>query len=413
MVRTELDALLKNPNELMIVINRLLMNNRIVWSNYDRVDIEKTIKENSYVFAAISKIAKACVNINLLVGKYNSDGVFEQDKENGLAKLLERPNPLLDKNEFKENLVFWYYPFGEAFVYGERYIGGNNIGQVYSTGLWFSPPQITEITANGMIPTGYIINTNIAKAFPTYNVMHMKAFNPDWKDLHGLPYVAVAGKLIDKLDAADETEVKNFQNGGPAYLASAKEADSYTKVEHENLISRLKSLWKDPKNRGGIVGTSGIVELKEVGKSPVDLGTIESSKNTLRMLCAVWGLDPGLFDVEASTYNNKQEINKSIYTEAAIPLMERFASKLTHWLGESYGGVQVIVDTSNVEVLQPNNQTKSQWMVGSRVFSDNEIREALGYEKIDNPVADLIPTEKLELDPLNGFEPTSLDQPIA
>lgn len=414
MVKSELDNLLRNPNQLMQLVSKLLTNNRIVWSTYDRYSIETTLKENSYVFSAIQKIAKACVNIDLLVGRYDREWNFEIDPANGLYQLLKHPNPIMDEMEFKEQMAFWYYAFGECFVYANRYIGGNNAGQVMPGGLFYAPPQITDIKANGIIPTGYVINltTSYQQSIDAYNMIHLKAFNPDWDDLHGLPFLEVAGKLIDKLDAADETEVKNFQNGGPAYIATARDVDGFKKEEYEGLVDRLKKLWKDPKNRGGIAGTSAAIDLKEVGKSPVDLGTIDSTKNTLRMLCAVWGLDPGLFDTEASTYNNKQEINRSIYTEAAIPIMTRFASKLTHWLGEAYGGVEVIIDTSNVEVLQPNVKSKIEWMMMSNTFTDNEIREATGYDKRDSEVSDLTPSERMEQEAVAGFDEENLSKNI-
>lgn len=411
MVTTELQKLLNNPTDLTKLIQQMLSKNRVVWSNYDREKIEETIKQNSYVFSAIQKIAKACVNIQFLVGNPDDDGGFEEDKNNQLYKWLKAPSPLMDGTELKEQAAFWYFAFGELFLYAMRYEAGNDKGKITGQGMMYCPPQITDIKADGLVPTGYLVNSDIKKALPINNVLHLKSFNPDWQDLHGLPFVAVAGRLIDKLDSADETEVKNYQNGGPAYIASAKDNGSYSKEEHENLIDRLKRLWKDPKNKGGIAGTSGKIDIQSVGKSPVELGTIESTKNTLHMLCAVWGLDPGLFDVEASTYNNKQEINKSIYTEAAIPFMERFASKLTSWLGEAYG-CEVRIDTSNVEVLQPNNKAKVDWMTLANVYTDNEIREATGFDARESEESDLTPNEKLNSEAVIGFEPNSLNNQI-
>lgn len=412
MVTTELQKLLNNPTELTKLVQLMMSKNRVVWSQFDREKIEKTLKENSYVFSAIQKIAKACVNIQLLVGRADDDGGFEEDKENLLYKLLKHPSPIMDGVDLREQAAFWYFAFGELFLYAMRYEAGNDRGKVTNQGLMYCPPQITDIVADGIIPTGYVVNSNITQALKIESVMHIKAFNPDWEDLHGLPFVAVAGRLIDKLDSADETEVKNFQNGGPAYLVSAKEPSSYTKEEHEGLIGMLKKIWSNPKNKGGIAGTSGVVDLKPVGKSPVELGTIESSQNTLRMLCAVWGLDPGLFDVEASTYNNKQEINKSIYTEAAIPFMERFASKLTAWLGEAYGGVEVRIDTSNIEVLQPNNQARAQWMTLANVYTDNEIREATGYDSRESDSSNLTPNESLNNDITGQYNGDDLNKPV-
>lgn len=412
MVDADLNRLLNNPNDLMRYLKTYLTNNRVVWSTYDRQKIEKTMKENSYVFSAIQKIARAFSSINFMVGRYDKEGNFIEDVNNNLYRLLKKPNAIQDWQEFGEAFVNWYYGFGEAFIYSYRYSEGNNKGQIMNSGLMFAPPQIVDIKADGIVPTGYVINGNISQVIPTDSMIHIKSFNPDWEDLHGLPFIAVAGRLIDKLDAADETEIKNFQNGGPAFVMSPKNPDGLTQVEYNGFADRLKSLWKNPKNKGGIVATPSVIDIQSVGKSPVDLGTLESSKNTLKMLCTVWQLDPGLFLTEASTYNNKQEITKAIYTEAAIPLANRLASKLTSNLGELYGGVQVVVDTSNIEVLQPNNKTRVEWMVLANAFSENEIREGLGYEAVEGEASELTPAQKLDIEAIEGFKPDDLDKEV-
>lgn len=410
MVAANFEQLLKNPNDLIKFINRFAAQQGIVWTEYDRLQIADTLAKDPYVFAAIQKIVNAVQNINFMVGRYDNSGKFVEDKNNGLHKLLQNPSVLNDRQGFIEAITTSYFGFGETFIYGSKIENGNNKGKVVS--LMYAPPQIVDIEATGIVPTGYVIRGNINQTIPTSDMLHIKKFNPNWDDLHGLPFVAVAGRIIDKLSASDEVETKTYQNGGPLWVASAKEPNSFLAEEFTTFWNRFKAKFSNPKNKKGIIGTSGAITIDKLGENPADMGTIEVSKNAVRILCVIWGLDPGTFDTEASTYNNKQQIDKAIYTAAAIPFANRLAAAITGWLGEAYGNVSVVVDTSDIEALQPNMKDRIDWMTSAGVFTDNEIREATGYTARESDVSDKTPNEMLETTALAGFSNDSLNQNV-
>jgi len=358
----------------------------VSWTNYDRETIVTTLKTNTYVYSILSKIARAARNINILCGNYVDD-TFIESPNNPYLTAINRPNAFMSRSEFIEWATMQYMSFGEAFIAYEIYEAGNNRGQIIPGTIQLSPPNITDIEQKNYIPTGYLINGDVTRKMPLDKMVHLKGFNPDYTDMHGLPYLKVAGILVDKLEAANETETKTFQNSGPAHLVSPKDVDSFSdRTVFDNFIDRVRNVFK--KNAKGVAGINVPMEVMNLGSTPTDLGTIESQKNTIKVLLTLWGLDPGMFDTDASTYNNKQMMEQTVYTEAAIPFVEKMLEKLNDKF-EPYYKAKLVIDTSAIEALQPNYKEKVEWMTIAGKFTGNEIREATGYTKIDDPIMDM------------------------
>jgi HK97 family phage portal protein len=392
--------------QLSQLIGNYMRGLSVSWSHYDRAKIVEVLKTNGYIFSIITKIARAAKNVHILVGRHIDD-TFEEDRNSPLYKAIKSPNAFMSEDELKEFAAMQFFSFGETFLTFETFDAGNNRGQIIDGTIQLAPPDLVNIKHDRYIPEAYVIDGDVTKVIPIENCLHIKSYNPDYRDLHGLPYVTVAGKLIDKLNAADETETKTFQNSGPSHLVSPKFADSLKdKSMFDTLLDNLRKIWR--KNMKGVAGVNVPMDVLSLGSNPADMGTLESQKNTMKILLTLWGLDAGLFDTDASTYNNKQQMEQYVYTEAAIPFMEKLVSKINARFEPIYG-VKLMVDTSDVEVLQPNYRDKVEWMKLADAFSENEIREAVNYERVDTEDADLTPSGQFS-SALAGFD--NLDREV-
>lgn len=399
-----------SKNELVRLIGQYTFGKNISWSSYDREKIVETLKTNGYVFSVVSKISRLAANMNIIAGK-TVNGSFKENKDSLFLKAIKCPNPSTTLSMLMLQLANNYHSFGESFIYFEVFDAGNNKGEIIPNSVYVSPPQITDIENIAYVPTGYVINGQTTKVVPLDRMIHTKNYNPDFRDMHGLPFIAVAGKFIDKLEAANETETKTYQNSGPSMLISPKEQDSFTDEQYLTFLQRLKRSWRKPENKRGIVGTSGQVEVTQLGMSPIDMGTIESQKNTMKSLLSLWGLDPGTFDTDASTYNNKLLIDQDIYKSVLIPYANNLIDQLNARFSDAYGE-ELMLDTSGIEALQPNYKDRAEWMTVSGVFTDNEIREAVAYDKRNSDISDMTPNERLEKDAVEGFSNESLNTSI-
>lgn len=400
-----------SKSEIIQLIGKYSTGWNVSYVNYDRMKIVETIEKNPFIGSILNKIARAVSNIGTMVGN-EVENTFKEAKGSELDIVLNKPNPFLSLKELKRNAAYNYFAFGENFTYFDRLeMGGNNNGKIIPGTIFLAPPDITDIKTDRFLPTEYVINGDFTKTIKLDNIIHQKSYNPRYDNLHGLSPIMVAGIIVDKIIAANDTETKTFQNSGPAYLISAKEGDSYSDEQHLNLMQRLKRAWRKLENKRGIVGSSAVLDVNQLGANPADMGTMESQKLALRILLVIWGLDPGLFDIEASTYNNKMMMEKAVYTECAIPFMEDFCEKFNDKFEAIYK-MKVITDTSQIEALQPNIKEKVAWMKEADVFTDNEIREAIGYTKRESESSDLTPSEKLTTESTQGFNPNNLNNPI-
>jgi phage portal protein BeeE len=405
-----MDKNILSTSELNRLVNRMMVGQVVSWSNYDRQQIVEVYKTNSYIFSIVNKIARAAKSINVMAGNY-VDGSFVENPNGKLAKLWATPSKGLSTDEFIERLTLLFYLFGEDFIYYQTFMAGNDAKKIIPGSIQIAPPQVVDIKHENLVPTAYIIDGNTAQTIDAANMIHIKAFNPDFEDLHGLPYVAVASRLIDKLNAADETETKTYQNGGPAYLVSPNVPGAVEDTTFKSFIDRLKTIWKGSDSKRGVAGVNIPVKLERIGQNPSDMGVFETQTQTLNMLLVAWGLDPGLFSTEASTYNNKQVMERAIYTEAAIPFVKKLINKLNDIVQPIYGEI-LEIDTSDIEVLQPNFRDKAEWMTLAGVYSNNEIRTATMYPARDSEDSDKTPLELMDSTALKGFDTDVIEKPI-
>jgi phage portal protein BeeE len=128
------------------------------------------------------------------------------------------------------------------------------------------------------------------------------------------------------------------------------------------------------------------IEVHQLGSNPVDLSILESHKEAVTALCFAFKLPVDLYYGQAK-YENAKEAKKTIYEQNAIPLANEFAEDLLHYLGLDKEGYELAVNTDYIDVLKENtgevldNLTKMH-------ASLNEMREAYGYDRIEEEWAD-------------------------
>lgn len=104
-------------------------------------------------------------------------------------------------------------------------------------------------------------------------------------------------------------------------------------------------------------------------------------------------------------------MEQSVYKECVIPFMNLLASKVNQLFSKVYKA-ELVIDTSQIEALQPNYAEKVQWMIEAGVFTDNEIRDALNYDKRETNVSETTPNERMELSATEGFNNDDLNKNI-
>jgi hypothetical protein len=117
----------------------------------------------------------------------------------------------------------------------------------------------------------------------------------------------------------------------------------------------------------------------------VDLSILDSHKEAVTALCFVFRLPVDLYYGQAK-YENAKEAKKTIYEQNAIPLCNEFAEDLLRHLHLD-DTFTLKVNTDKIDVLKEKSSEVLDNL--NKMHSTlNELREAYGYERIEEDWAD-------------------------
>jgi phage portal protein BeeE len=121
-----------------------------------------------------------------------------------------------------------------------------------------------------------------------------------------------------------------------------------------------------------------------IGLSPVALDIINSQNMYLQTLCGLWGVNPVLFQPNA-TNSNLEGAQKALVTDVVMPQLQLFEEKLTEWIGSRYGKEYVIdFDTSSYSELQPDIELIFNTFGKSPAVTYNELRQMVGFDESES-----------------------------
>lgn len=410
--------------------------------------IEEGFAKNADVYSIVSKKAQMASNIPFYVYQVKKDGqkalreykqltngdcpnedamfkaallktkALEQvDERNELSRLISSPSPYLSATEFFEAAYGFLNLTGNAFIGKERLKMGANEGKVQR--LYTLPSQYMEIIPNGEWPitvAGYILFLWGQQGIPEQDVIHIKYFNPIYKQdasfLYGMSPLQAGYKTLAKSNSAEDSAVAQYQHGGPAGIVYNENIDPGD--VNEEMVGEQKKKWESEtwgnKNRGKVLFSAGKLGYLQTGLSPIDLGILQSEMPTFRQLCRLWKMPSALFnDSEYATLSNMKEYAKMAYTDAIIPDVIKMRDALNRSLLKDFGmegQYYIDADFTNVSALQQDMKTLSEWLNLSPEITLNERRELKMFERLNDPNMDkvyvqgsLVPLDDLNMVP--------------
>ena len=208
-------------------------------------------------------------------------------------------------------------------------------------------------------------------------------YNLDDTSYFGSSKVVAAANYLNVMDKGIRRQDTTLETGGATHVITPKGDESGVLPQH---IAELEKLMNGAKSTGKRRFFKLPIEVHQLGNTPVDLSILDSHKEAVTALCFVYRLPVDLYYGQAK-YENAKEAKKTIYEQNAIPLANEFAEDLLHYLGLDKEGYELTVNTDYIDVLKENtgevldNLTKMH-------ASLNEMREAYGYDRIDEEWAD-------------------------
>jgi len=235
------------------------------------------------------------------------------------------------------------------------------------------------------------------KSFDPFDVLHVRRANTDYgngKELYGESPMKSLRATISTSNSAQTAQNKSFQNAGMAGILSFKEG--LTPEQLSRVKGKLRgSEGPENQNKIHVTGASS-PDYLNLSRTTVEMGILESELQSLRKICANYQVSSGLFnDPAGSTYNNKREERKALYTDAVIPVVERILQSLNGWVVKPYNTEGVIYRyealIEEIPELQADKKELWEWLnlPGVPLTPNQKLRIA-GLEESDEPGMDLV-----------------------
>ena len=256
---------------------------------------------------------------------------------------------------------------------------------------WMRPKQRYQIPVAG-----------VPRTFEYEEVLRVSSYNVDNSD-YGLSPLIPAAILAEKILNGSISEAMMFKNGGTEVILTNKQVnEGRSVVWGGNELERFNHELND-KNGKRLKLVNSAMDKIDIGKSPIDLGILNSTDAGLKALMFVYRLPYSLYSGDG-TFNNTREGYKALYTQVGLPYAKEFLDKFTQVCGFKNGEYWTIDEQLIPQLKEDASNTLTAY--DKAYASINERRAVIGLEPLQGEEYDkpLVPMNMVSgLD--TGLEP--------
>jgi HK97 family phage portal protein len=369
------------------------------WSPPEYRKLVQFYRTNPVVNACVRLIGESVAEIEpyVMLGEQE-----DESTANPVNALFKRPNPAEDRCTFVTRAVGFRRLHGNAFF--EMVTIGATPREIYAL-----RPDLMQIIpgADGW-PAVYRYEANGRRKdwraeiqLGRSDILHLKMFSP-MDDIWGQGCLHPASMDLDLHNAARTFQKAILDNGGapsgalkynpPAVNGSP--ARPMSEESFQRMRQQVSQSVSGAKNAGKPLILDSNVDWVQFGLTMVDMQAKETKDDAARMIALAFGVPPMLLGIPGdNTYSNYQEAVRAFFRQTVIPEARLIYGQLGHWIGERAGlrNLSVKIDDDSVYALQDEITAKWTRLTGQGVpLTLNEVRIALGYDKIAPEVGDRI-----------------------
>ena len=357
---------------------------------------------NVTVYVCINEIAKAIAGLQWLLFRRRG-GREDEIEVHPLLDLLARPNPWEGQGKFFEKMV------GYLMLSGNSYIEAVTPGSGPAS-LLRPPRELYTLRPDRMtvLPhpinriAGYRYEAGGEKTeFDAPQVLHVKLFHPtdDW---YGLSPISVAATVVDSDNASltwNYSLLKNSARQSGAFVIQK----NLTDVQFDRLKAQVQDDHVGPTRAGSWMVLEGGADWKEMSLSPKDMDWLQGRKDSRLEIAMLFQVQPELIGLKEGTFENRREARLAFYSETILPLADMLRDDLNNWLTPRYGDdLHLDYDRDAISALQEDRQKVWERIKGSTWLTENEKRQATGYDQDPRFDVWLVPAALLPFDVETG-----------
>ena len=410
-----------NKNAIVYAVINKILNKAVLpeWGLYKVINEEK-LKESNRIMARKDITYKDIKKAKQLKAEAVEPLTTFNLQAGKLKGLLKYANAEDTFSDHQRSLFLYKLLVGDYYEWGEMLQGGANAG--VPNALWSLPAHLINIKVTEEFPARpssyelYTWNRDFSRA----EILHEKYINPNWningQQLYGFSPLKPLLKVINRSNSAVESATAKFQNGGAEFMiwTDDERLDPTEGMEQAKAVkTKFNEEYSGPDNAGKVVISGIKMGGMPIGKSPVELGIIDSEKWDAIMLCNTYDVPPELLGLTQKTYNNVIEAQKALILGAVMPLLisrrNAFNWKIqTDW---GFKGQNIYCDfeTDCFPELMPNAKEIVEATNGIMMITPNEQREMINMEGRPEPEADEV-WIKQDRSPLSDYQgPDEID----
>lgn len=371
------------------------------------------VKARSLAQCGISVMAK--MPDGSLLDACNDEKVSARNKAKArqIQALITNPNSFQTAYEFWYQWSMWQDLAGETFTLWWRENQKDNV----STPLEMYNLDATLISVI-LEPTrypSYRLSTpsyGFSKDQPLeyWQVMHIK--EAAWQGSSGFNKGILATELVGLDQDIDIYANFIMQNGAkPSGIFTTDQV--IPDVKYKEIASRLKETWNamtGSRNTDQSKAGQGMLLDQGMKYTPVDMLTLQDAQTaelkiqTMKRICALFGVPPAMVGIVDGKFNNTQTMLDEFYKTTMYPMIINIEQKLKQQLLKGYPDLVVRFDTKDFlkgAALDQMNFVTSG--INAGIITPNEAREYLSMPQIDG--ADELKQDTKTTDPVAGRSP--------
>ncbi|PLX39055.1 MAG: phage portal protein [Hyphomicrobiales bacterium] len=353
-----------------------------VWTPRDYAAlVREGYTRNAIVYRSVRMIAEAAGSVPWLL--------YEDSREldsHPLLSLLERPNGRQAGGDFLEAL------YGHLLVSGNAYIEAVALGRDVRELHALRPDRMKVVPGTDGWPAAfeYTVNGRSVRfdqdADPLPPILHLTLFHPA-NDHYGFAPIEAAQVGLDVHNAAGAWSKALLDNSARPSGALVYQTDSggnLSDEQFERLKKELEEGFQGASNAGRPLLLEGGLDWKQISLGPRDMDFIEAKNQAAREIALAFGVPPMLLGIPGdNTYSNYQEANRAFWRQTVLPLVQRTAKALAHWLAPVYGeSLRLWFDVDAIEALSSEREALWRRVREADFLTVNEKRAAIGYEPV-------------------------------
>ena len=342
-----------------------------------------------------------------------SVGARDKAKAKQVLKLLENPNNFQSQYEFWYQWMMWHELLGEAFTLWWRADQKSNTQTPLE--MYIMDSTLIAVTITPTRYPSYRLSTpsyGFSKDEPlaAHQIMHCK--DQAWQGSAGFNKGLLAAELVgldQDIDVYANYVMLNGAKPSGMFVTEQVIPDS----KYKEIAARLKEAWSSmtgsqrtdlSKPGQGMLLDQGMkyTPLGMLTLQDTDLANLKTQ--TMKRICAVYGVPPQMVSVGEGKFNNTQTMLDEFYKSTMYPILVNVQQKIKQQLLNGYPNLCVEFDTKNFLKGAPLDQMNFATAgVSGGLMTANEGREYLGMGKIEG--GDELSTKASAAEPIPGSSP--------